>query len=343
MVTSDSLPIEDRKPQVNQAHSALCKETYGVSPAGELDELTERRLSEVDPENTRLAYRRVAESFDSWCAENGLASLPAPASTLTRYISHMVTLGRAPATISQHLGAIRTRHNRAGHIGEPNSYQASRLLRKYRRDLAKDGKGQRQAIPITPDSLRAMVGTLDLDTIAGQRDQLALVLGFTGMLRRSELVGLHAQDVTVTEDGVTLLVRTSKGDKNSLGRHVPIPPQKSGVVEPVALTERWLRQVGYTGHLLRRVSRSGELTAYPWRPAGVNDLVKRAAKNARLPSCDRYTAHSLRAGGLTAALRSGKPLGVAARHGGWDPESPVPSRYARVADQWRDNAMTGVL
>lgn len=309
-----------------------------------MDAITKARLAERDPENTRDAYRLAYATFDAWCAEHHLTPLPATGATLTRYVSHLITLGRAPATIGQHMGAIRTRHRRAGHPGQPVSADAGDLLRAYRRTLAKAGVGQRQATPITPGALRRMVATLDVSTARGRRDQLALVLGFCGMLRRSELVGLHARDVTVTDDGVTLLVRTSKTDKDSTGRPVPIPPQDDADVEPVTLTERWLTLLGgCDGPLLRRVTRDDHVTALPWRAAGVNDLVRRCARDAKLPAPEGYTAHSLRAGGLTASLRNGTPLGVAARHGGWDPESAVPARYARVADQWRDNAMRGVL
>ncbi len=334
----------DHKTGAKPTIPAHPKESYDGELADELDAITEARLTERDPENTRDAYRLAYATFDAWCAEHHLTPLPATGAALTRYVSHLITLGRAPATIGQHMGAIRTRHRRAGHPGQPVSADAADLLRAYRRTLAKAGIGQRQATPITPSALRKMVATLDLSSVTGRRDQVALVLGFCGMLRRSELVGLHARDVTLTDDGVTLLVRTSKTDKDSTGRPVPIPPQSHPEVEPVTLTERWLSLLGVQeGPLLRRVTRDDQLTGVAWRAAGMNDLVKRCARDAKLPAPDGYTAHSLRAGGLTASLRNGTPLGVAARHGGWHPESAVPSRYARVADQWRDNAMRGVL
>lgn len=315
---------------------------YGVDLGDGLDPLTRERLNRVEADNTRIAYGFAWTSFDGWCRDNGLSPLPAAEATLVRYASHMQTIGRAPATIGQHIGAIRSAHDKAGHPGEPNPTRATGLVRAYRRELARRGEGQRQAIPVTAKALRRMVDTLDLSTMTGRRDQLALVLGFVGMLRRSELVGLHVHDVTVTDEGVTLLVRTSKTDKDSRGRAVPIPPQKHAEVEPVTLTQRWMELVG-PGPLLRRITRDDEVTDLPWRAAALRDLVQRAARDAGLPSWERYSAHSLRAGGLTASLRRGTPLGVAARHGGWNPESPVPSRYARVADQWKDNAMRGVL
>lgn len=297
-------------------------------------------MEAAHPPNTRRAYERAVSEFATWCEQRGETATPPDPMMLAGYVISMRDAGYAPATISQHIGAIRTWHKRHVHGGSLDTYPASLLLRKYRRDLAEAGKGQKQAIPVTPDALRRMIATLDVATVTGQRDRLALTLGFCGMLRRSELVALRAADVTPTEDGVTLLVRTSKTDKESQGRVVPIPPQRDP--DPVTLTAEWL-DVVRDGHLLRKITRTDELTDEPWRAGGVCDLVKRCAREASLPSWDRYSAHSLRAGGLTASLRAGVPLGVAARHGGWNPESAVPARYARVADQWRDNAMQGVL
>lgn len=344
LVTSEFTDVEDGEPQVGGAALLLDKETYDDDLAVGLDEVTRERLAKVAPENTRKAYEIADQTFIDWCSSHGLESLPATGSTLTRYVSHLITLGRAPATISQHMGAIRTRHRKAGYRSQPENGDASELLRWHRRELAAAGHGQKQATPVTPDALRRMVATLDVATVTGRRDRLALVLGFTGMLRRSELVGLRASDVTVTRDGVTLLVRTSKTDKESEGRLVPIPPQTDVTVEPVTLTSSWLTQLRCgDGPLLPSVTRRDQITSSRWWPGGVTALVKRTARDADLPSWDCYSAHSLRAGGLTASLRNGTPLGVAARHGGWNPESPVPSRYARVADQWKDNAMKGVL
>lgn len=321
---------------MNQQGSVLPNNAY----EDELAELIREELEQAPPPNTRGAYKRAMDSFIDFCARTQVSALPASEVTLAAYVSSMRQRKYAPATITQHVGAVRALHKKNGWAGQPGTYQASLLLRKYRRDRAEAGVGQKQALPVSPDALRKMIATLDLATMTGQRDRLALVLGFCGMLRRSEIVGLRVHDATVTGDGLALLVRTSKTDKDSRGRHVPIPPQNDP--DPVSLTQEWLRLID-DGFLLRRVSRSDELLDVPWRAAGVCDMVKRCARDAGLPNAERYTAHSLRAGGLTASLRAGVSLGVAARHGGWSPESAVPARYARVADQWRDNAMKGIL
>ncbi|QJY50586.1 tyrosine-type recombinase/integrase [Pseudonocardia broussonetiae] len=187
---------------------------------------------------------------------------------------------------------------------------------------------------------------LPLDTTSGKRDQLLLVLGFTMMARRSELAALTMQDVRETDDGLEVGIRTSKTDKDSRGTVVALPAGSHPEVDPVRLVRGWtavLADLGITsGPLLRTVSRTG-VVGGALQPQSINSIVRRCVAAAGLPEPDGYSAHSLRAGGLTSALRAGVPLGVAAAHGRWSPKSPVVIQYARAADRWRDNAMRGVL
>ncbi|MGI5293254.1 tyrosine-type recombinase/integrase, partial [Nonomuraea polychroma] len=66
------------------------------------------------------------------------------------------------------------------------------------------------------------------------------------------------------------------------------------------------------------------------------------AAAAELPNAKSYTAHSLRAGGATVAYAAGVPVSTIAKHGRWDPQSPVVLKYIRAVDRWRDNAMRNV-
>jgi integrase len=311
-----------------------------------IDDITRTRLTESVPENTRLAYTVVRDQFISWCARVGRCHLPAHSATLTTYVSAMITEGAAPATISQHVGAIRTMHRVAGYPGQPDNSGALQLLRGYRRELAEDGVRERKATPLLRDDLRLVVSRLPLDTLAGRRDQLLLVLGFALMARRSELVALTLGDVRETAEGLNVAIRTSKTDKESRGVDVALPHGEHPDVDPVRLVRAWVNELAELhvtdGSLLRAVDRNGNLGG-ALRPSSVNTIVRRAVLVAGLPDAATYSAHSLRAGGLTSSLRKGVPLGVAAAHGRWSPKSPVVIQYARTADRWRDNAMRGVL
>lgn len=324
-----------------------------------MSELTIQRLREAVPYNTRIAYRWIWEGagpdkptpdppggFIGWCRDWDRVPLPATSETLAEYVSHMITAKRSPATISQHIGCIRRMHRLAKRSGQPDTAQAQELLRGYKRERAEDGAEEDEARPLLLDEMQRMIDTLDLDSTLGKRDQLVLVLGFALMARRSELAALRIADIGETRSGIVVRIRTSKTDKKSEGVKVAIPPADDPLIDPVGLARAWKELLAArgisTGQLIRAVDKHGN-PGGPIRPALVGEIVRRLARKAALPDASEYSAHSLRAGGLTAALQAGVPVGIAARHGRWSPTSPVVMKYARAADRWRDNAMRDVL
>lgn len=314
----------------------------------EVDAITAQRLAESIPENTQRAYANVRRSFEAWCAANGRVAFPATAQTFAGYVSHLITRGLAPNTISQHTGAIRSMHTDAGYDGQPPNRAALMLLRGYRRDRAGDGYRVDEATPLLREELERCVATLDVTTFTGRRNQLVLVLGFAMMARREELVSLQLDEIRESPDGLDVYLRSSKTDKESEGAIISIPPGTRGEatcpVQVLRLYREALAAAGVTsGALFRGTTKHHTPRSTGMSGKTVNDIVHRVVRAAGLPNPEGYSAHSLRAGGLTSSLASGALLGVAATHGRWSPTSPVVIKYARAADRWRDNAMRGVL
>jgi len=306
------------------------------------------RLRRAVPENTARAYARQWSEFESWCLAQPvpLRALPASAHTLAEYVNALADRGLAPASIEQAIAAIRVRHRRAGFPAEPDTTAAREILRTHRRDRAEAGKKKRQAPPVTLGPLRAMTEACDTTTAAGLRDLVIVVLGFAGMLRRSELAALNITDVAFTEDGLVLSIRTSKTDTESVGATVQLPPGSHPDTDPVRVARAWiecLRRRGITsGRLLRAVTHGGARIGESMTPTAINDAVRRLAAKAELPNAAAYTAHGLRAGGPTEAARRGVPTAHVAAHGRWSKTSPQVNEYARAADGWRDNPMNGI-
>lgn len=297
-------------------------------------------LSKAQPANTRRAYEWQWGRFARWCDKHGRSSLPATAETVTEYVAHLCSSLPSAATVDQALGVVLARH-RAAVLERPETYHARLLLRAYRRRLAEDGIATTQAPPMTRAVLEQTVAALPA-TVLGRRDHLLLVLGFQMMARRSELAALRLSDVAETEQGLEVTVRTSKTDKDSRGRVVALPSQKTPAMDAVQLVRGWREEMGPDGPLLCHLDLRGR-PAGPITGHGVNHAVRAAVRRAGVAEADSYTAHSLRAGGLTDALLRKVLLSVAAKHGGWDEKSPVVLSYARAADRWRDNAMAGAF
>lgn len=311
-----------------------------------VSESTRTRIRGGVAKNTTRAYKRQWDDFTTWCRDRGRNPLPATPETLADYVGHLCDLDRAPATIEQAVSAIRTHHRIAGHKGEPDTDKAKLALRGYRRERAENGKrNQRQAPPVTIPALRAMIEACDTTTPIGIRDRALLVIGLALMGRRSELAALLLDDVHEAGDGIEILIRSSKTDKDARGETIAIPRGSHPLTDPVAVWRDWvdvLASVGESeGRLLRSVTRHGRI-GQSLHPARINTIMRKLALAADIPSAENYTAHSLRAGGATVAYAAGIPISVIARHGRWNPNSPVLLRYIRAVDRWKDNAMRDV-
>jgi integrase len=312
----------------------------------EVSDSTRDRIRRSVPENTRIAYTRQWAQFTAWCESAGRSATPATAQTLAEYVSHLADLDRAPSTIEQAIAAIRTAHRTAGHRGLPETEAALAVLKVHKRDRAAAGKRKRKAPPVTLKPLRAMITATDPETLAGKRDRVLLVLGFSMMARRSELAALRIEDVRFTDDGLTVLIRSSKTDQGAVGAEVNIPNGVHPATDPVRVVRAWLAALaehGVThGPLLRRINRWGQLQDGGLSGAAINERVQALAAKAALDNAELFTAHGLRAGGPTEAAKKKTPVAFIAAHGRWSPNSPQVHGYVRAVDDWEDNPMRGI-
>jgi integrase len=308
------------------------------------------------PENTRRAYERAWGAFEDWCAGESRVALPATPHTLTEYIRRLCGAGLSPNTVSQAIGVIRARHRDAGFPKQPDTRQTARLLRSYRRAWSDSGGRVRQRTPLLVPALRAMIQACDPGTAAGTRDRAILLLGFNIMGRRSELSRLDLADVaSAGEEGVTVFIRYSKTDQEAKGVSVPVPYGQHAPTCAVRALRAWtglLAERGVTaGALFRPVDRHGHIgdedgaAGHPQeRLTGhaINEMVRRRALLAGLKDYGKYGAHSLRSGAATTAYAHGVPVAEIAKHGRWNPKSPVILGYIRAVDDWDNNPMKGI-
>lgn len=307
---------------------------------------TRRMIEDSVPPNTRAAYARQWDRFVDWCVTEGRSPLPATPETLADFVEHLCADGLGPSSIEQAIAVVRTLHRLAGRKGEPDTELARRVLRTHRRERAAAGQRTRKATPAVLAALRSMLDACEPDTAAGLRDRLVLVLGFALMGRRSELAALDLADVVETDDGLLVRIAKSKTDQDAQGAEVAIVRGQHKDTDPVRLLRAWravLAERGITaGRLLRSVDRHGRI-GEGLSGDGINRIVRAAAIRAKLPNAETYTAHSLRAGGATAAYKGGAPVADIAAHGRWAPNSPVVLGYIRAVDKWTDNPMRGLL
>jgi integrase len=335
--------------QTPNTPAVISGEITPAAAAGGVDRLvsdrTRERIADAVPPATERAYARQLTRYTDWCAQHGRTAFPGTEQTLAEFVSHLCDLDLGKASIEQAIAAIRTAHRLQGYPHRPDTAAARMVLRSHTRTQARAGRRTKQAPPIILDTLRAMIAATDSATLLGLRDRALLVLGFALMGRRSELAALDISDVTETADGLEVLIRMSKTDQDAVGEIVAIPRGTHPDTDPVRVLHAWLAALAEhgveAGRLLRSVNRWGQLSD-SISEDGINKAVRAAAERAGLPNPQTYSAHSLRAGGATAAYKAGAPISQITRHGRWADGSPTVNRYIRAADRWSDNAMRGV-
>lgn len=300
-----------------------------------LIESAKRYAAGAMADNTRRAYRADWKAFAAFCTTHGVASLPANPSTVALYATSMADAGRKPATIRRAMTGIAQAHRLAGFKSPTSNAGVQDVIRGIRREV---GSAQKQAAPILPEQLRALVGGLDRNN-RGMRDRALLALGFAGAFRRSELVALDVADLDFTSEGLVVNVRRAKTDQEGTGAKVGIPYGGHPATCPVRTVRAWLEFAGIeSGPVFREITSGGVVTDAPASDRAVDRAVKRAAKAAGLAG---FSAHSLRAGLATTAAKAGKGDRAIMKQGRWKSRAMV-DRYVRDANLFTDNAAAGI-
>lgn len=249
-------------------------------------------------ENTRRAYATAWAMFRAWCEDHGAQPLPAAPETVAAYLTDGATAGRKASTLDLRRAAISAAHRAAGARDPGESEIVVQTMRGLHRAI---GTAQHGKSPVAQTELRAMLATLDRETLAGKRDAALILVGFAGGFRRSELAGLDAEHMRAGDDGIRVRIERSK-----TGEQVKQIPRVGGDVCPVASLRTWMDAAGInSGPVFRRVNRWGGVGRRRLHAQGVADIVKRAAVRAGLDPRE-YAGHSLRSGFITAALVAGQ-------------------------------------
>lgn len=180
----------------------LALATSGPVLATAQDELVEAAMgfaAASRPPNTQLAYERQWRAFEAWCAGQGASALPAAPATLELYLTARARQGRKVSTLCQAIAAIARKHRDVGLDAPHKTLIVERTWDGIRRTL---GSAPRRVAPATVDVLRKMSAALPSTPL--------LVLGFGGAFRRSELVALNVDDVSIQSEGLVVRVRSPR-------------------------------------------------------------------------------------------------------------------------------------
>jgi integrase len=273
---------------------------------------------------TRRGYASDWASFRRWCEAEGRGPLPADPETVAAYVEAK-SASLKPATVSRHVAAVAVAH-RDLDLPDPTKGRSARIAAK--KMFRKRGRRQRQAVGITFELRNRMIDAAG-NGLAGLRDKAMLAVAYDLGCRRSELVGVLAEELVRAEDGsATILLRKTKTDQDGAG-HVRFVAS-----ETVRLVDAWLDGAGVEdGPLFRSVDRHGNVGTAQLHPCDVSRLWKKMAMAARLPPelVRGISGHSTRVGFAQDMAAAGIDLVAIMQAGGWKSPNMV-ARYVERLD-----------
>lgn len=312
--------------------------------------------SRAQAENTTRAYAADLEDFRHWCGRMGREWLPATPNTVGLYIGARAEK-LSLASLERRLAAISSVHKEEGY-SSPASV-AEGPLRKIWKGLVREKTRQQDgAPPLLVEDLKAIIehlprysaseeGPTGRLTLTSLRDRALLLVGWTGALRRSELVALRVEDIQFIEgEGANVYVRQSKADQEAEGQVKGLPYGSRKETCPVTALRQWLQAAenevdgSFEGEIFRRFYRGESVGDTAMTGQYVSTVLKRHAEAAGLDP-EEYSAHSLRAGFITQAIRAGKAERRVKEHSGhrsWE----AFNRYVEEAGTFRDNPAEGI-
>jgi len=273
--------------------------------------------------NTLKSYYSDAKSFVDWCEQRNTAPFPLTSDTVRSFVEHM-QLNYSYSTIRRRLSALRRLNGLLGFEDQTFTEDVYLTIRKLKRAKSME---QRQAVGINEDLLAKMIDAQP-DTLVGKRNKLLLSLGYDFLARRSELVAIRSEDLSLTPDGALKgIIRRSKTDQYGRGRLV------FGSERSAKLLKKWLRLKPKEILPVFCAINHGRCLDRAICDRQVNEIIKRSlikVKRYPKPSDLEVSGHSLRVGAAQDLLIKGHDMAAIMRAGGWSEPSTV-ARYLRFA------------
>ena len=270
------------------------KRTTPSVPSAQVNRYTQAALAD----NTHRSYKADLTHFRT----HG-GTIPTTAVQLAEYLASFAdTL--AVATLQHRLIAIHRAHLEAGHDSPAMESLVKRTMQGIRRTK---GTAQRRVKALVKDDIIELVLTAEKQKpMKAARDVALILVGFAGAFRRSELVSIRREDITVFDHGVEIHIRRTKTQQEK-GHTVFIPCAKSSRC-PVKALEKWLALSGVEqGPVFRPINRHDQITSgKALTPQSVALMLKGVTSRARNAEAAKSVAgHSLRAGYCTEAASVG--------------------------------------
>ncbi|GAA4880444.1 site-specific integrase [Paenibacillus vulneris] len=280
--------------------------------------------------NTLKAYNSDWNHFTYFCSSHNLTPLPAHPDTILLYITTLSSTNKL-STIKRHLAAINKAHTSSNHPSPTNIQTVKELLDGVARKI---GNKQTPKKALVLDEIKAIIDCIDTTTLQGKRDKAILLLGFSTASRRSELVSINLQDLTLTSQGMDISIYEQKNNTHVLKSIVYTHNNYC----PIQALNDWLdASLIKNNALFRSINKSGKI-GERLKPHNVAVIVKKYVTLAGFDPT-HYAGHSLRSGFATSAAMENfntESIMQQTRHN----TRFMVDRYVQYGNRFKNNAST---
>ena len=249
--------------------------------------------------HTRRAYGRATGTFLTWCEDCGVSSIAAVQPLHVAAWIEQQTREQSAPTVKQQLAAIRHLFDWlvTGQVVPANPAASVRGPSHVR----KRGKTP----VLNPAEARALLDSIDVTTPIGLRDRALIGLMVYSFARVGAALTMRVEDVFIENRRLWVRLREKGGKAHAMPCHHNLE----------AWLTDYLDQTGIRGDakgpLFRTIGRkTRQLTSTPLPQASAYAMVQRRAMAAGIGT--RIGNHSFRATGITAYLKNGGTLEMAA-------------------------------
>ena len=295
--------------------------------------------------NTKAAYLSDMVVFFDWLAkQSSPPEMPLPPYAVIDFLMRRSEID-ALSTMKRRLSALSWAHRSSGYLGADNPC-LSPIVREAVKLLARKYAEERrtkidEAAPLSLEQIREMVMLCKADEnkIRGARDRAIFLIGFSGGLRRSEIVALEWEDIEEVVEGLEITIRMSKTDQEGRGAIVRCYRGRVPATCPVRALSDWRDSGGNDeGAVFQKLSKSGKLLG-SLHPSGdsINEFVRARMREMGVSDWREYGGHSLRKGFATTAIDGGASIAAVKEQGRWKSETTL-MRYVKNRDGWESAA-----
>ncbi len=209
------------------------------------------------------------------------------------------------ATLEHRLSVLSKLHQVKGFPSPCHALEVRTVLSRVRKGYAQRSERPACKPALTREPLEALLQTCD-NTVHGLRDRALLLFAWSsGGRRRSEVAAARMELLErVADEAYVYDLALSKTNQEGVDRESNLKPVVGRAAQ--ALTA-WLEASGVrTGHLFRRIRKGGHVGPEGLSSAAIREIVVQRTQLASLPNA--FSAHSLRSGFVTEAVRRGASL-----------------------------------